>query len=77
MDEHPRLALLRSDVLGLPVDEDYRAALLASIDTYREQLLARPVYAPDEGSDDLEALQQVTLEDMLACVLRKKWGRGH
>ena len=65
-DEHPRLALLRRQVLGLPVDEHYRAQLLQSIDTYRDQILERPRYAPGEGWDDLDALQQVTLGDMMA-----------
>ncbi|MEI6180756.1 MAG: hypothetical protein WCP31_08375 [Chloroflexales bacterium] len=67
MKEHPRLALLRSQVLCLPVDEQYRAALLASID----QILARPHYAPDEGWDDLEALQQVTLGDRMERELQR------
>ena len=76
MEEHPRLALLRSEVLGLPVGEPYRAALLASIDTYRDQILSRPVYAPHEGWDDLEALQQVTLGDAMERTLRKKCAEG-
>ncbi len=62
--EHPRIALLRSDVLSLPVDAEYKEALLKSIVTYRDQILARPVYLPEEGWDDLEAIQQVTLGDM-------------
>lgn len=70
--EHSRLALLRSQVLTLPVDEQYRAALLASIDTYRDQILARPHYAHDEGWDDLEALQQVTLGDLMERALHEK-----
>ena len=71
MQEHPRLALLRDQVLSLPVDPHYRAALLASIDTYRDQFLSRPVHAPHEGWDDLEALQQVTLGDMMERNLRR------
>ena len=63
--EHPRIALLRWQVLDLPVDEDYRALLLQSIDTWREQILERPLYARDEGWDDLEALQQVALGEMM------------
>lgn len=72
MEEHPRLALLRSQVLGLPVSEPYQAALLASIDTYRDHFLSRPVHAPHEGWDDLEALQQVTLGDMMERSLRNR-----
>ena len=67
--EHPRIALLRWQVLDLPVDEDYRALLLQSIDTWREQILERPLYARDEGWDDLEALQQVTLGEMMERAL--------
>lgn len=76
MEEPPRIALLRSRVLSLPVDERYRAALLGSIDTCREQILARPVDAPAGGWDDLEALQQVTLGDAMERALRKKAGGG-
>jgi hypothetical protein len=72
VEEHLRLSLLRSQVHSLPVDEQYRAALLESIDTYRDQILGRPVYAPDEGWDDLEALQQVTLGDMMERALNEK-----
>jgi len=70
--EHPRLVQLRSQVLGLPVNEQYRAQLLQSIDTYREQILERPHYTPDEGWDDLKALQQVTLGDMMARLRQRK-----
>jgi hypothetical protein len=68
---HPRLAQLRRDVLGLPVDEDYRAALLQSIETYAEEIIIDPVHAPGEGWDDLEALQQATLADMMALWMDK------
>jgi hypothetical protein len=72
--EPARLALLRSQVVSLSVDEQYRAALLKSIDTYHDQILARPLYAPDEGWDDLEALQQVTLGDVMEVALQGKFG---
>ena len=71
--DHPRLAQLRSQVVGLPVDEQHRAALLRSIDNYRDQILARPFYTPDEGWDDLEALQQVTLGDAMERALQEKF----
>ena len=79
MEEHPRIALLRSQVHSLPVDEHYRAALLISIHTYRNQILARPHYTPDQGWGDLEALQQVTLGDMMERALRENLlgGRDH
>ena len=67
---HPRLLALRRDVLGLPVDEAYRTALLRSLVKYGSEIVERPMYAPDEGWDDLEALQQVTLGDMMERRLR-------
>lgn len=74
MEHHPRHALLRNQVLGLPVDDQYRTGLLRSITAYRDQILSRSVYAPDEGWDDLEALQQVTLGDMMERALHRKAG---
>ena len=68
---HPRLAQLRRDVLGLPVDGDYRAALLQSIETYAEEIVIDPVSVPGAGWDDLEALQQATLADMMARSFRE------
>jgi hypothetical protein len=71
--EPSRLALLRSQVVGLSVDEQYRAALLKSIDIYGDQILALPLNAPDESWDDLEALQQVTLGDVMERALQEKF----
>ena len=71
---HPRLAQLRRDVLGLPVDGDYRVALLQSIDLYAEQIVIDPVCPPGQGWDDLEALQQATLADMMALWMDKAHG---
>lgn len=65
-----RLEKLRRDVAGLPVDPDYKAAMLRSIERYAEQILARPIYAHDEGLDDLEAIQQVTLSNMVEASLQ-------
>ncbi|NBQ67613.1 MAG: hypothetical protein EBU46_01795 [Nitrosomonadaceae bacterium] len=62
--DHPRIVLLRNNVLDLPVDTEYKAHLLNSIDLYRDHIINRPMYAPNEGWDDLEAIQQVTLGDM-------------
>jgi hypothetical protein len=64
LDDHPRIVLLRSEVKGLPVDEEYKNELLHSIELYRDQILDRPECLLHEGWDDLEALQQVTLGDM-------------
>lgn len=68
--DHPRVVLLRNDVLNLPVDNEYKAHLLNSIDLYYDHIINRPVYAVDEAWDDLEAIQQVTLGD-----LNEKWFR--
>ena len=65
LDDHSRLALLRSQISALPVAEDYKSKLLRSIDTYRDQILARPEVPIDGGWGDLEAIQQVTLGDMV------------
>lgn len=70
LSDHPRIALLRNDVLNLPVDNEYKAHLLNSIDLYYDHIINRTVYAHDEAWDDLEAIQQVTLGD-----LNEKWFR--
>ena len=64
LTEHPRIVLLKNDVLSLPVNEGYKKMLLQSIELYRDHIIDRPVYAHNEGWDDLEAIQQVTLADM-------------
>ena len=71
--EHPRIAQLRSQVLGLPVDEQYRAVLLESIEYFRDRIVARPRYAPHEGWDDLEALQQTVLGGIMERALQEKF----
>lgn len=72
--EHPRIAQLRSQVCGLPVDEHYRAVLLKSIEYFREQIVARPLRARRIGRDDLEALQQAGLSGMMERALEEKYG---
>lgn len=61
---HPRIVQLRQDVARLPVDDNYRRWLYRSLNLYADQIVARPEYPPEQGWDDLEALQQVTLGDM-------------
>jgi hypothetical protein len=65
LDDDLRILILKDDVLNLPVPADYAFQLLSSIDKYRDQLLARPIYEKPDLWDDLEALQQVTLGDIL------------
>jgi len=72
--EHPRIALLRSQVRSLPVDEHCRAVLLKSIEYFRDQIVARPRYARHKRRDDLEALQQVALSGMMERTLHEKYG---
>ena len=74
-NEHPRITALRYQVYSLPVDPQYRAQLLKSIKKYADQIIARPQYAPNEGWDGLEALQQVTLGDMMERSLQELLNR--
>ncbi len=62
---HPRIVALRRYVVLLPFDEGYRRWLYRSLNRYADQIVARPDYAKGEGWDDLEALQQITLSDMM------------
>jgi hypothetical protein len=74
---HPRIAQLRTDVALLPVAEDYRRWLYRSLNLYAEQIVARPQGGSGERWDDLEALQQVTLGDMMERALcERSSGQG-
>ena len=75
MNDHRRLTLLREQVYSLRIDPQYRAQLLQSIKKDADQIIARPHFAPNEGWDDLEALQQVTLGDMMERSLQTKLGK--
>lgn len=72
---HPRIYELRRIVARLPVDEEYRRWLCRSLNLYADQIVARPHYKPEEGWDDLEALQQATLADRVESQLhgRDPW----
>lgn len=67
---HPRIEKLKEQVAVLLVDEPYRLTLLRSIDMYMDQILLRPEPNTDDSWDDLEALQQVTLGDMMERQLQ-------
>jgi hypothetical protein len=69
LDDDLRIAILKDHVLNLPILADYAFQLLSSIDKYRDQLLARAVYEEAGLWDDLEALQQVTLSDIVEARL--------
>ena len=60
---HPRIYALRQSIRGMAVSSEYVARLYAALYTYADQLIDRPRYASEEGWDDFEALQQVTLSD--------------
>jgi hypothetical protein len=66
---NPRLERLYQQVASMPIDEDYRTALLHSIHIYGDQIVARAEHDV-AGWDDLEALQQVTLGDILEARLK-------
>jgi hypothetical protein len=73
---HTRLAELVGEVQRLPVRNGYRTALLRSIDKYAEQIINRPIFPPEDGWDDLEALQQVTLGDMMEAQLSGRFSES-
>lgn len=66
---HPRIVALRHQVNGLPIDSEYRRWLRHSLWKYAEQIIAREEPPADQGWDDLEGLQQVTLGDRLEASL--------
>lgn len=75
-DDQSRIKLLRRQVSALPVAEDYKAKLLHSIDIYQDQILARPEVSIDDGWNDLDAIQQVTLGDMVEDWFYRQHGHG-
>lgn len=72
---HPKLHELTYAVQRLPIGGFYRAALLCSIDRYGEKFIERPDYKPEDGWSNFEALQQVTLKDMMEASLRANFER--
>ena len=67
---HPRIYALRQGIRGMAVQGEYVSRLYAALYKYADQFIDRPHYKPGEGWDDLEALQQVTLSDMMNLSLR-------
>ena len=72
--EHPRIALLRSRVYKLPLDEHCRAVLLKSIEYFRDAIVARPPCARRKGCDDLAARQRVATSGMMERALHERYG---
>jgi hypothetical protein len=67
---HPRIYALRRSIRGMAVQSEYVSRLYAALYKYADQFVNRPHYRPDEGWDDLEALQQVTLSDWMEESIR-------
>jgi hypothetical protein len=67
---HPRIYALRRSIRSMSVQSEYVSRLYATLYKYADQFIDRPRYKHDEGWDDLEALQQVTLEDWMAERMR-------
>lgn len=68
---HPRIYALRRSIQGMAVSSEYVSRLYAALYKYADQIVDRPQYAHDEGWDDLEALQQVTLGDWMEESIRR------
>lgn len=71
---HPRIYDLRRRIRGMAVGSDYVARLYASLYKYADQIIERPEFPPDEGWDDFEALQQVTLGDWMEESIMAHYG---
>lgn len=67
---HPRIYALRRSIRGMAVNSQYVSQLYATLYKYADQFIDRPRYKPDEGWDDLEALQQLTLEEWVDELIR-------
>lgn len=76
--DHPRIRRLHALLGGMPVSSLYKSRLYRSLYLYADQIVARPVYRNGEGWSDFEALQQVTLGDMIERNLqtRLRFGRN-
>ena len=71
---HPRIYALRQNIRGMAVSSEYVSRLYAALYQYADQFVDRPHYKPDEGLDDLEALQQATLGDWMEESIRRYAG---
>lgn len=72
----PRIVALHRQLNALPIKPGYRARLRLSIYRYADQFVSRPQPAFCEGWSDLEALQQVTMSDVLEESLRRSFERA-
>lgn len=67
---HPRIAQLCTEVARLRCEENYRRWLYRTLNLYADQVVERPRYKLEDGWDDLEALQQAALSDMMELSMR-------
>jgi hypothetical protein len=68
---HPRVLAVRRFVKAMGVPYEYEMRLKRSIHRYADQIVSRPLYRPEEGWSDEEAIQQVTLGDWNEECLHK------
>lgn len=76
-EDHPRLIKLKQDVYSLPVDSEYKRALLESISLFGDDILKSPENSPNQGFDDLENIQQITLARRVEDLLENAIGSDH
>jgi hypothetical protein len=76
-EDHPRLIKLKQDVYSLPVDSEYKRALLESISLFGDDILKSPENSPNQGFDDLENIQQITLARRMEDLLENAVGSIH
>jgi hypothetical protein len=73
---HPRIYALRRLIRGMGVCSEYVARLYSALYKYADQIVERPYYIAEEGWDDFETLQQVTLSDWMETSVCRLAGRG-
>lgn len=61
IEDNPRLIKLRNDVYSLPVDSEYKRALLEAICIFGKDVMNNPENIADQEFDDLEMIQQLAL----------------
>ncbi len=76
-EDHPRLIKLKQDVYSLPVDSEYKRALLESISLFGDDILNSPENSSNQGFDDLENIQQITLARRVEDLLENAIGSDH
>jgi len=68
-----RIERIRRHIANLRFDATTKDALYATLEKYRDQILARPLRIPaDEGWDDIEALHQVALGDAIEAWFERQ-----